>query len=70
MSQSQSFSGKVCFRCSKANFLLDNDGVSYTKSNASIQTDTYTCPRCELKIKHRYVQQLSNREKVQEVIVS
>lgn len=70
MSQSQSFSGKVCFRCSKANFMLDNDEISYTNSSASVQTDTYTCPKCELKIKHRFVQHLSNNEKVQEVIVS
>ncbi|HTH23308.1 MAG TPA: hypothetical protein VL854_13900, partial [Nitrososphaeraceae archaeon] len=70
MSQSQSFSGKVCFRCSKANFILNNGEVSYTNSSASVQTDTYTCPKCELKIKHRFVQHLSNNEKVQEVIIS
>lgn len=70
MSQSQSFSGKICFRCSKANFILDNDKISYTNSGASIQTDIYKCPKCELKIKHRWVQQLSKRGKVQEVIVA
>lgn len=70
MSQSQSFSGKICFRCSKANFILDNDKISYTNSSASIQTDTYRRPKCELKIKHRWVQQLSNKERVQEVIVA
>lgn len=70
MSQSQSFSGKICFRCSKANFILDNDMISYTNSSASIQTDTYRCPKCELKIKHRWVQRLSNKERVQEVIVA
>ena len=70
MSQSQSFSGKICFRCSKAYFILDNDKISYTSSGASIQIDIYRCPKCELKIKHRWVQQLSNRGKVQEIIVA
>jgi hypothetical protein len=50
--------------------MLDNDEISYTNSSASVQTYTYTCPKCELKIKHRFVQHLSNNEKVQEVIVS
>ena len=70
MSQSQSFSRKICFRCSKANFILENDKISYTNSGGSIQTDIYRCPKCELKIKHRWVQQLSNRAKVQEVILA
>ena len=70
MSQSQSFSGKICAHCSKSNFILDNDKISYTSSGASIQTDTYKCPYCELKIKHRWVKQLANRRKVQEVIVA
>ena len=70
MSQSQSFSGRICFRCSMANFILDDDKISYINSSASIQTDIYRCPKCELKIKHRWVQQLSNRGKVQEVIVT
>ena len=70
MSQSQSFSGKICFRCSKANFILDNDKISYTNSGVSIQTDVYRCPKCELKIKHRWVQQLTNIGKVQEVMVA
>ena len=67
MSQSQSFSGKICFRCSKAYFILDNDKVSYTSSGASIQTDIYRCPGCELKIKHQWVKNLSNGTKAQEV---
>ena len=70
MSQSQSFSGKICPQCSKSNFILDNDKISYTNSGSSIQTDTYRCPHCELTIKHRWVKQLSNRGKVQEVIVT
>ena len=70
MSQSQSFSGKICAHCSKSNFILDNDKISYTSSGASIQTDTYRCPYCDLKIKHRWVKQLANRRKVQEVIVA
>jgi hypothetical protein len=41
-SQSQSFSGKICVYCSKPNFILDNDKISYTSSGASIQTDTYS----------------------------
>ena len=67
MSQSQSFSGKICAHCSKSNFILDNDKISYTSSGASIQTDIYRCPCCELKIKHRWVKQLSNGGKFQEV---
>ena len=70
MSQSQSFSGKICVHCSKSNFISDNDKISYTSSGASIQTDTYWCPSCELKIKHRWVKHLPNRAKVQEVIVA
>jgi DNA-directed RNA polymerase subunit RPC12/RpoP len=70
MSQSQSFSGKICVHCSKSNFILDNDKISYANSGASIQTDTYRCPYCELKIKHRWVKQLPNRGKVQEVTVA
>jgi DNA-directed RNA polymerase subunit RPC12/RpoP len=70
MSQSQSFSGKICMHCSKSNFILDNDKISYTSSGASIQTDTYRCPSCELKIKHRWVKQLSHIGKVQEVTVA
>ncbi len=58
------------FSMLQANFILDNDKISSTNSSASIQTDTYTCPECELRIKHRWVQQPSNREKVQEVIVA
>jgi DNA-directed RNA polymerase subunit RPC12/RpoP len=68
MSQSQSFSGKICVHCSKSNFILDNDKISYTSSGASIQTDTYRCPSCELKIKHRWVNQLANRRKVQVIV--
>jgi DNA-directed RNA polymerase subunit RPC12/RpoP len=70
MSQSQSFSGKICVQCFKCNFILDNDKISYANSGASIQTDTYRCPYCELKIKHRWVKQLPNRGKVQEVTVA
>ncbi|MGA7009825.1 MAG: hypothetical protein WB612_08815 [Nitrososphaeraceae archaeon] len=70
MSQSQSFSGKICVHCSKSNFISDNDKISYTSSGASIQTDTYRCPYCELKIKHRWVEQLSNRGKIQKVTVA
>ena len=44
MSQSQSFSGKICPRCSKCNFILDNNKLSYTNSGTSIQSDTYRCP--------------------------
>ena len=69
MSQLQSFSGKICVHCSKSNFILDNDKISYASSGASIQTDT-RCPYCELKIKHRWVKQLANRRKVQEVTVA
>ena len=60
MSQSQSFSGKICPRCSKCNFILDNNKLSYTNSGTSIQSDTY-------KIKHQWVKHLSNGRKVQEV---
>jgi hypothetical protein len=67
MSQSQSFSGKICPRCSKYNFILDNNKLSYTNSGTSIQSDTYRCPGCELKIKHQWVKHLSNGRKVQEV---
>ena len=67
MSQSQSFSGKICPRCSKCNFILDNNKLSYTNSGTSIQSDTYRCPYCELKIKHQWVKHLSNGRKVQEV---
>ena len=70
MSQSQSFSGKICPQCSKCNFILDNDKISYTNSGTSIQSDTYRCPCCELKIKHRWVKHLSNTGKVQEVTVA
>ena len=70
MSQSQSFSGKICAHCAKSNFILDNNKISYTSSGASIQTDSYRCHSCELKIKHRWVKQLANRRKVQEVIVA
>jgi hypothetical protein len=70
MSQSQSFSGKICVCCSNSKLILDNDKISYTNSGASIQTDTYSCPYCDLKIKHRWVKQLPNRGKVQEVIVA
>ena len=70
MSQSQSFSGKICPQCSKSNFILDNDKISYTNSGTSIQSDTYRCPGCELKIEHRWVKELPNREKVQEVTVA
>ena len=70
MSQSQSFSGKICVHCSKSNFILDNDKISYTNSDASIQTDTYRCPYCDLKIEDRWVKQLSHIGKVQEVIVA
>ena len=70
MSQLQSFSGKICVHYPKSNFILDNDKISYTSSGASIQTDTYRCPYCELKIKHRWVKQLPNRGIVREVIVA
>ena len=70
MSQPQSFSGKICVHCSKSNFILDNDKISYASSGASIQTDIYKCPYCELKIKHRWVKQLSHIGKVQEVTVA
>jgi predicted dithiol-disulfide oxidoreductase (DUF899 family) len=69
MSQSQSFSGKICPKCSKSNFILENDKICYTNSGTSIQSDTYSCPYCELKIEHRWVKQLSNRE-IQEVTVA
>lgn len=69
MSQSQSFSGKICPKCSKSNFILENDKIFYTNSGTSIQSDTYRCPYCELKIKHRWVKQLSKGE-IQEVTVA
>jgi hypothetical protein len=69
MSQLQSFSGKICVHYPKSNFILDNDKIIYTSSGASIQTDT-RCPYCELKIKHRWVKQLSHIGKVQEVTVA
>ena len=70
MSQSHSFSGKICAGCSKSNFILDNNKTSYTNSGASIQTDIYICPNCELKIEHRWVKQLPERGKVRELIVA
>jgi hypothetical protein len=70
LSESQSFSGKICVHCSKSDFILDNDKIRYANSGALIQTDSYRCPSCELKIKHRWVKHLPNGAKVQEVIVA
>lgn len=62
---SHSFSGKICPQCSNSTLVLDNRKLSYTSLGTSIQSDTFKCPHCELKINHRRAKQVSDRRKMQ-----
>jgi len=48
----QSLSGKICPDCSKSSFVLEGSTLNYIESGISIQSGTYVCPSCGLKIKH------------------
>jgi hypothetical protein len=62
---SHSFSGKICPQCSNSTLVIDNRKLSYTSLGTSIQCDTFKCPHCELKIKHRRAKQIFDRRKMQ-----
>jgi hypothetical protein len=60
MSQSQSFSGKICVSCSKSSFALQDTRTTYSSSGTSIQHDTYVCRNCDFMIEFRSVKHISN----------
>jgi len=60
MSQSQSFSGKICISCSKSSFVLQVTRITYSSSGTSIQCDKYVCPSCSFMIESRSVKHISN----------
>jgi hypothetical protein len=58
MSQSVSFSGKICISCSKSSFILQDTRLAYSSLGSSIQYDTFVCPNCSLVIElHSIIQE-------------
>lgn len=70
----QSLSGKICPDCSKSSFVLEGSTLNYVESGISIQSGTYVCPNCGLKIKHLQHNEASGIDtsddvKIEEIVI-
>jgi hypothetical protein len=68
MSESDSFSGKICISCSKSSFILKDTKLAYSSSGSSIQYDTFVCPNCRLVIELHSVIQESSMPKPETIV--